>query len=212
MELQKSNVNIKEEYIGERRVPVGEYLKLKKNSLLLYIYLQKISTWNDGEKHRYIRECELNKTKMAKELKMTTRSVYDKLKRMEEIGLITYWYKKNGNKEDKYIILPQVGDYYTLVDVSLKFVKSILRRCDECLLRVFLFHKSYGRNGQEYYPTLQYIAESVGYSPTNLQRIIDCNNILEGFEIIKIRKEYVRVDGVTVEKNYYTYLKANKKQ
>lgn len=201
------------ENFGQRRVPVGEYLKLKKNSLLLYIYLQKISKWNQQEIHRYIKESELDKTKISKNLRMSLASVYRKLDNLEKIGLIFYIEKENKKgKKEKYLVLPQVGDYYTLVDVNLKFVKSVLALCDEVLLRVFLFHKTMGANGEEYYPSLEYIAKSIGYSPTHLQKIIDANNVLEGFEIIKIRKETYRSEQGITQKNYYTYLKATKNE
>ena len=202
-----------EDCYGTRRVPIGDYLKLKKNSLLLYIYLQKMSKWNQSEIHRYIKLKELDKPKIAKDLKMGLTSIYRKLDSLEKLGLVFYLDKTNKKGEiEKYLILPQVGDYYTLVDVKLSFVKAILRQCNETLLRVFLFHKSNGMYGDEYYPTLEYIAKCIGASPTHLQKIIDCNSILEGFEVIRIRKEYYKGENGLTQKNYYTYLKAEREK
>lgn len=186
-------------------VPIDKNIMLIKNSLKIYIYLKNMGEFMENG-DRLLKENSINKTKMAKDLGISLRSIYDKLFCLEKSGYIQY----NLINGSKYISFPNIAERFVILNTSYSYVKNIISLNNESLLRVFLFHKSMGRSGEEYYPTLQYIAESTGYSPTHLQRIIDCNAILEGFDVIRIRKEYVKVNGATIEKNYYTYLKAEK--
>lgn len=198
-------------YKGERRFPMGEFLKLKKQSFLLYAELQQISKWTEGEDHRYLKYYEINKTKMSKKLGMSKNTLDSKLKLLEESGMITI----EEMNDIKYILLPNVGDYYVLVDLNIRFMKALLDEKNELLLRVMLFHKSYSeyvkrsKNESSYQVTLDYIADCVGWSKTHLQNIINMNTILEGFDVIKIDKSYEKSmkTGKVIERNVYTYLK-----
>lgn len=198
-----------------RRVPVGEFLKLKKVSFLLYITLQHESSWSPTEEHRYVDTSKIKKERLAKQLQISRPTLNTYFKELESNGLIEYYTSKDGLK---YIILPKVGDYYVIINWKLSFYRAILRRCDETLLRVLLFHHSYNTsvNGRKppsqrksYTITLEYIARCIGASENHLQNIIDCNKILEGLDIIRINKDMVinPKDGSVKTINYYTYLK-----
>lgn len=199
-------------YVGERRIPMGEFLKLKKQSFLLYAELQQISYWNDQEDHRYLRYYELDKTNTAKKLGMSRPTLDSKLKLLEECNMINI---TTSSDDTKYIILPNIGDYYVLVDFSIKFMKALMAEKNELLLRVMLFHKSYSEyikrssGDKTYSVTLDYIADCVGWSKTHLQNIINTNSILEGFDVIKIEKSYEKSmkNGKLIERNVYTYLR-----
>lgn len=197
-----------QEYKGLRRVPVGDYLKLKKSSLLLYIYLQQISQWTEGESHRYILKDDLNIAEVQRATGLSRPTITAKLKVLAEVGMINYWTKTSstyGNTD--YILLPKVGDYYVLVDTSLRFVRGILELCDEVLLRIYLFHKSKSRANKKYSYTLTQISEEIGFCKNNESRISKANDILEGFDIIKQRKKYIKTKYGGVFVYEYIYLK-----
>lgn len=197
---------------GMRRVPVGEFLKLKKDSFLLYCALQKISFREEGDKERYIKEIDLNfaQLKSLSGIK-DYRTMKNKLKQLEIDGFINQEINNSGEIIYK---LPLVGDFYVLLDLEMRHIKAILELCDESLLRVMLFHKSYAetmkRKGHKgaYTVTLPYIADCIGLSSksrANIEKIIKCNNALEGFGTIKIEKRWEKKEGSTVERNYYTF-------
>lgn len=201
-----------------RRIPVGEYLKLKKESFLLYCYLQQISYFDqilDGDSgHRYLYINSLNYSEMKRKTGIKEyRTLYKKLDSLEKSGFIE---KKTTTKGEEVYILPCVGDYYILIDFKIEYMKSIMKLCDEKLLRVMLFHKSYSKaiktktGSNTYKVTREYIAECIGLKPypTNLQIITDCNNCLAGFQVLKIQKRWEKSDKTnsTVERNYYTFL------
>lgn len=206
--------NRNEELIINRRVPVGEFLKLKKVSFLLYVTLQHMSSWDGIDEHRYIPMYKIKKRKLAKQLDISRTTLDAKFNELEKYGMINYYTTKDGAE---YIKLPKVGDYYVIINWKLKFYEAIMRLCDETLLRVLLFHYSYNitTNGKKplsqrkpYTVTLDYIAESIGASKTNLQKIIDCNEVLSGLEVIRIDKE-TKIDtqtGAIKTINIYTYL------
>ena len=201
-----------------RRIPVGEYLKLKKESFLLYCYLQQISYFDkvldSHSKHRYIYLNSINYSQMKRKTGIKEyRTLYKKLESLERSGFIE---KKTTTKGDEVYILPCVGDYYTLIYFKIEYMKSIMKMCDEKLLRVMLFHKSYSKSMKDrkgiktYKVTREYIAECIGLKPypVNLQIITDCNNCLAGFKVLKIDKRWEKSENGsgTVERNYYTFL------
>lgn len=194
------------DYIGKRRIPIGDYLKLKKSSLLLYIHLQQISKWTKGEHHRYIFKEEFSVSNASRTTGLSRNTINAKLKVLNEVGMIKYWSNDSGVE---YILLPDIGDYYVLVDTSLKFVRAILELCDEVLLRVYLFHKSHGRTQHTYSYTLDKIAEEIGYCANNRDRISKANAVLEGFNVIKITKKQLITKTGKTYINQYTYLKEN---
>ena len=201
-----------------RRIPVGEYLKLKKESFLLYCYLQQISYFDqilDSDTgHRYIYVDSLNYSEIKRKTGIKEyRTLYKKINSLQSSGFIELKTTKEGKQ---VYILPCVGDYYTLIDFKIEYMKSIMKMCDENLLRVMLFHKSYSKFLKDrkgictYKVNREYIAQCIGLKPypINLQIITDCNNCLAGFKVIKIEKRWEKSEktGNTVERNYYTFL------
>lgn len=195
---------------GLRRVPVGNFLKLKKISFILYVYLQQISYWDkdSNEEHRYIPFTKINKTKITKELSMGRKTLNDNLQYLIDVGLLNIETAKDGCK---YYILPNVGDYYVLCDFTIQGLKTLFMHLSEPLLRVFLFHKSYSiyarkNNMKEYSVPITKILECIGYSQNNKKLVIDCNMALQEVGVLDIRKEsYFDDDGNVFNRNYYTY-------
>ena len=199
-------------------MPTGEFLKLEKGCLLIYAYLQMISYRGEGyglddigEQHRYLRVCDFNKADCFRTTRISRPTIDKKLEILEQSKLIR---KQTYNEQEYYIL--DVQDYYTLIDFKMSFMKAILKRCDDVLLRMFLWHKSYHewlkrcRPGQtKYYVSKTKICENLGIpsNPVNLQRIKDANDILVGFEVISIEKHYVKDGNNTIQQNWYTYLK-----
>lgn len=199
------------ENMGLRRIPMGEYLKLKKNAIRVYAILQRMSYWNPNgnEDHRYIPMWQFTQSYVASELNLTRNTIGTKLKELKEVGLIKYITNDLG---EMYMILPNVGDYYVLVDLEDKDVKDILVNYDSCLLRTYLFHKSFSvyankKGDSSYTVTLEYIAETIGFSTTNLGKITDANRELEKRGIITIEKSYKkdRLSLNMIENNTYTF-------
>lgn len=192
-----------------RRIPIGKFLKLKKINFLVYTYLQQISHWNSTlqENHRYIPFSEINKSKLARELDMSWNTVTKALSNLMKEGLLEI--KKTSSAT--YYILPNVGDYYVLYDYTIRELRAMFKHFSDALIRTLLFHKSYSitakKNGQqEYSVPLPVILETIGYSPTSKDTIIDCNEALKGVGILQIRKEvYYDDDGRQCMRNYYTY-------
>lgn len=212
------HINLPTDYenMGLRRIPVGEFLKLKKNALRVYAELQRLSYWNRSEEHRYIPMWQISNTEIAKTLNMSRTTVISKLKELDKAKLIKYIASE---LDEKYIILPRVGDYYVLVDLQDEVVLDILNNQDSCMFKTYLFHKSFhtyakSKGNSNYTVTLEYIAETIGTSPTNLDKIIRCNKWLSDRCVISITKTYNK-DRVTLkvkENNTYTFHENNENE
>lgn len=186
-----------------RRIPTGDLLKSKKTSFILYIKLQQMSFRNPNgiENYRYIPVSLINNTSLSKELKLSRPTIISRFRDLEELGLISY-------KEidgQRYLILPNEGDFYVLVDIEL--IKLLLANCKEHFVKIYLLHKAYSTNYGEYYLTLEQIAEQIGLSKTHLQKIIDANKLLQKLGILQIIKEHKYENGQTRDKNKYKVLK-----
>lgn len=193
---------------NQRRIPTGKYLKMKKKSLLPYVYLQQISSWSQGDNHRYIETLTLNRAEMCRETGMSNKGIYNQLKHLEEVGLIKYWTKEHEWGATEYILLPEVNEFYVLVNFEEDYTKKLLGLQDELLLKMFLFHKSYSTmNGRSYMFTLDYLADGIGYSKSNLNKIVKANAKLEELGIIRQNKKWVRDGGTTKSFIEYAYLK-----
>lgn len=174
-----------------RRIPVGEFLKLRKISFLVYMYLQQISYWNSEqqEDHRYIPVESCNKSKTARETGLSRPTVIKVMDELLKEGLVEYK-KVNDNY---YYILPNIGDYYVLCGFTIGQLRAMFNHLSEPLIRVILFHKSFAiyakRKGEEeYHVPISYILESIGYSTKSKQVVIECNEVLEGMGVLNIRK------------------------
>lgn len=203
---------------GRRHMPTGDFLKLEKGCLLIYAYFQLKSYRGDGygldevgEKHRYLRVEDLNKKDCYRTTRVSRTTIDKKIEILEQTGLIR---RQTYNGKEYYML--DVQDYYTLVDFKMSFMKAILRRCDDVLLRMFLWHKSYHEwlkrtkpGTKQYYVSKDKICENLGIpvNPYNLERIKDANDILVGFEVISIEKKYIKKGHNTQQQNWYTYLK-----
>lgn len=186
-----------------RRIPTGKLLKLKGISFKVYIKLQAISLRNPngGDKHRYIPINWINKTTLAKELGVTRPTIVNKFKELEKNKLIRF--KKINEKE--YLILPDKGDFYVLLDLDL--IELLLSNCTDHFIKVYLIHKAYCNKYGEHYLKLEQIAKEIGVSTTHLQKIIDANVLLQQLGVLEITKEWKYENGQTREKNKYKILK-----
>ena len=202
----KGVITSKEEEIFKKYsivIPINKTLFSIKNSMKVYIYLKNKAEYNIEDDCRVLKLSNLDRKQMAIELKMSLVSVYRKIEQLESIGYI----KIETVGSVKHMYFPLIEGFYTILNTSYEYSKNILSLASEDVLRVFIFHKSFGEKEITYTPTLQYIAECIGYSPTHLQKIIDANNILEEMGIIKIKKEYKKVNEQVHERNHYKYLK-----
>ena len=208
--INQQQVEEDESNEGLRRIPVGEFLKLKKDSFLLYMALQQMSYREQGEKERYVLEKSLNFSALRRitGIKHGT-TMKQKFEQLQIDGFV----RKGEQYGEVCYFLPLVSDYYVLIDMKIREIKAILDLCDESLVRVMLFHKSYSetmkRKGQkEYSVTLEYIADCIGLSSksrNNIEKIIKCNDALSGFKMLNIEKRWEMKDGSTQVRNYYTF-------
>lgn len=191
-----------------RYVPVGEFLKLKKDSFLLYCVLQQDSYRNPHEKHRFFYEEDINYAYLRRKTGIRDlRTIKNKFNQLQVDKFIV---KKIGQDGKVFYILPCVSDYYVLVNFKIREIKAIMKLCDENLLRVYLFHKSYSLSypNKEYRVTRDYICRCIGLSDkcsNNLHLITDCHDALCGFGILKVFKKWEEQDGHRVCCNYYKY-------
>ena len=187
-------------------IPFNKEILSIKNSIKIYVYLKNTADYNIDTGERVLNYTYLNKTQMANDLKTSTNSIYTKINQLEEKGYISF--EKEGNI--KYMKFPRIESNYIILNTSYGYVKDLLYNGDEMLLRMFLFHSGFGKTGEVYYPSLEYIAKTICYSPTNLQPIIDCNRELVDREIISIKNKKTKVGGKIQENNYYRFLKCEK--
>lgn len=192
-----------------RYVPVGEFLKLKKDSFLLYCVLQQDSYRSPHERHRFFYQEDVNYAYLRRK---TGIKKYETIVRKFNQLLIDGFIVKKTNQDGKvFYILPCVSDYYVLINFKIQEIKAIMKLCDENLLRVYLFHKSYSLSypNKEYCVTRDYICRCIGLSDKankNLQLITDCHDALCGFGILRIVKKWQQKNGHKVCNNYYKYI------
>jgi len=169
---------------GYRYVPIENFLKSKKMSYILYIYLQKISFRIEGNTERYILKNNLNYKKIAEELNMDRRTVSKYIKNFIELGLIKI---EKDFMEQEFLVLVILNkiDYILINTYTLNYFSNL----KEYIIRTFLFHKYCQMHYNNYYCTLNQIAKQIGYSSTNLNKIIEANNYLEE-EVKFIKREY----------------------
>lgn len=194
---------------NNRRMPTGEYLKMKKVNYIIYAKLQQISLRNPEEQHRYVPVSLINKTQLAKEIKSKPNTIRLKLQQLEKVGLIKLVKCESGD----YYKLLNDSDYYELIDLDLKFFKLMLKFTSDLVWRVYLVHKGESRRVKErygkdtYFVTRDEIARRVGYSVTNLQTITDVNEFLKEINCIEYHSKYIHENGSTKEVNEYKVLK-----
>lgn len=208
--INQQQVEEDESNEGLRRIPVGEFLKLKKDSFLLYMALQQMSYREQGEKERYVLEKSLNFSALRRITGIKHgATMKQKFEQLQIDGFIT---KTVDNQGVTRYILPLVSDYYVLIDMKIRCIKAVMELCDENLVRVMLFHKSYSesmkRKGQkEYSVTRKVICEAIGLSSKaskNLDIITKCNDALEGLGTINTRRAWEMKDGSTQERIYFS--------
>lgn len=188
-------------------IPFNKEILSIKNSIKIYVYLKNTADYNIDTGERVLDYTHLSTAQMTKDLKTSLSSIYRKINQLEEKGYITF--EKKGSI--KYMKFTRIESNYIILNTSYGYVKDLLYNGDETLLRVFLFHASFGKAGETYYPSLEYIAKTIGSSPTHLQPIIDCNRELVDKGIISIKNKKTKIDGKIQEKNYYRFLKCEKR-
>lgn len=205
MSTQNENVEAQDNL---RYVPVGEFLKLKKDSFLLYCVLQQDSYRNPYEQHRFFYQEDINYAYLRRKTGIKDlRTIKNKFEQLLVDGFIV---KKVGKDEKVFYVLPCVSDYYVLVNFKIREIKAIMKLCDENLLRVYLFHKSYSLSykNREYRVTRDYICRCIGLSDkssNNLRLVTDCHDALCGFGILKITKKWEQENGKRICRNFYKY-------
>lgn len=163
----------------------GETLKLRKVNYILYARLQQISYRNPEESHRYINWVMLNKTEFCKSMKLPRKYLNPRLKELEKANLINIVWENEEQGHINYIVLNSEFDYYALIDLDLKFFRLMLEFTTDICWRVYICHLCESRRvrdkfgKREYYITREEIAERIGYSKDNLEKITRCNQFLK---------------------------------
>lgn len=213
------------EYGGNRIMPTGDILKLKKVDYQVYAWLQSNCLWGSQfanekkDKHdewAYIYKSTCSSRYIAQFLKgCSFNTVARALKSLEELGLIISSYD---NKGDEVYILPKPenikannGNYYVLIPAPLLRFLSNATNKDTikfyCAVRSYT-ENEYRKTGQHgwWYENLQMMAWTIGLGTGKNaeQKIVDIITLLEELDLITVeRRKLTNEEGKLICSNKY---------
>lgn len=219
VEMETSNNYRYEELNKEdlRFMPIGtkenmfEHLQqLSPNQMRLLMCIQEVSRQDELQRKystpdsqtRYVDLDMISMRSIYKKINISEPTGISCLKKLKELGWIKEIVHTDvwGYKRRYLIIRNSVAsnDFWTKCSLNTDLYRLVKKGCRPIVVKVYLYHCFQGGmnkdKGYKYSCSLKQIAHAVGCSKTNLQQIIDANDLLWELGVIDIDKKWIKIN------------------